>query len=511
MKSSKKELTTIRALLPVIVLFLLIIFGVLIIPQILAETKEITDASGVKQIIKEPGPEMPLEVAFIIASIVSVINLFDMRFTWEEIQDSIIKKVTQLIPAALILFSIGLLVGSWVFSGTIPMLIYYGSNLISPNYIYIVAFIVPSIFSLFTGTSWASAGTIGVVIIGIAGAIDANLAITAGAIVGGSYFGDKMSPLSDTTNIASLATGVPLMEHIRSMINTTGPSFILAGLTYTVIGLVANNRAPAGVPDAVENLQSGLKQLFNFDNIFLIIILSLPIIIVLYGAFGRKPTVPTLLASSIIASILGVFIHGFDYNSMLTSLNSGFNTAEFFPNRDVDKDIEELLDRGGLYSMVEPVIISIMVFIFVGTLDTVNTISFLVGKGFNWIKTRPQAIISSLFATGLTNALTSNQFATSYIIAEAFQEKYSKLKIPKKVLSRSLEDYGTMLESLLPWTTTGVFMFGALGISPIEYAGFQFVSLFGFVIAIILAVTGIGCFYNEKEEISSKGEKKNYE
>lgn len=343
----KKELTTFRALLPILILFLLIIFGVLVIPQIFSETKEITDASGMSQTIKEPGPEMPLEVAFIIASVVSVINLFDMRYSWEEVQKSIVKKVTQLIPAALILFSIGLLVGSWVFSGTIPMLIYYGSNLISPNYIYIVAFIVPAIFSLFTGTSWASAGTIGVVIIGIAGAIDANLAITAGAIVGGSYFGDKMSPLSDTTNIASLATGVPLMDHIRSMVNTTGPAFILAGLTYTIIGLVANNNAPAGVPDAVENLQNGLKQLFNFDHLFLIIILSLPIIIVLYGAFGRKPTVPTLLASTILASLLGVLVHGFDYNSMLTSLNSGFDTAEFFPNMDVDEDVEELLIEGG--------------------------------------------------------------------------------------------------------------------------------------------------------------------
>lgn len=389
-----------------------------------------------------------------------------------------------------------------MFAGTIPMLIYYGVDLINPNYMYVVAFLVPSIFSVFTGTSWGSAGTIGVVIMGIATAIDANLAIVAAAVIGGAYFGDKMSPLSDTTNIAALAAGVPLMEHIRSMVNTTAPAYILAAITYMIIGFTSSVDTSAAQLSEVATLKEGLAALFHFDQWWQIVLIIVPVLVVLYGSFTKKPTAPTLIASSIVAGVIGLFVQGFSAEHVFLALNSGFDTAVIFPDLDIDGNVTELLNRGGLYSMDSAVIIAIMVFIFVGTLDCINAIPNVINKGFRWIKNRPQAIVSSLFATALTNGLTSNQMATSFIVAEAFGPIYKKFKIPKKVLSRSIEDYGTMLESLLPWTATGVFMFGALGVSPLEYWNYQFVSLYGFVIAIILAVTGIGCFYkeNNKEE-----------
>src|SRR5699024_6227030 len=501
-----KEVPLYRSLIPIISLFLLIVVGVILLPQLNATTVEITDVAGNVKEVKEPGDGMPLEIVFLLATVVSVINLFTMGFKWDDIQEKVVDKVIKLIPAAMILFSIGVIIGAWVFSGTIPMLIYYGVDLINPNYIYLIAFIVPSIFSLLTGTSWGSAGTIGVVLMGIAAAIDANLAIVAGAIVGGAYFGDKMSPLSDTTNVAALAADVPLMEHIRSMINTTGPAYILAAITYAIIGLSIKVENIDVRLDEITVLKEEFQTLFNFDSILLVIIILLPVAIVLIGSFGKKPTVPTLILSALVASIVGLFVHGFTYNDMLAALNSGFDVSGVFPNLEVSDNVAEILNRGGLYSMVEPVIISILVFIYVGTLDCIDAIPNLINKSFSWIKSRPQAIISSLFATGLTNGLTSNQFATSYIIAEAFRPIYSKFKIPKKVLSSSIEDYGIMIENLLPWTTTGVFMFGALGVSAFEYWMFQFVSLYGFVIAIILALTGIGCFYKEVDKKSKEKE-----
>src|SRR5699024_4685466 len=182
-----------------------------------------------------------------------------------------------------ILFSIGVIIGAWVFSGTIPMLIYYGVDLINPNYIYLIAFIVPSIFSILTGTSWGSAGTIGVVLMGIAAAIDANLAIVAGAVVGGAYFGDKMSPLSDTTNIASLAAEVPLMDHIRSMINTTGPAYILAAITYAIIGFATTIKTSSQEQlNDVATLKNDFIKLFNFYIIVLIIVILIFVLLFLY-------------------------------------------------------------------------------------------------------------------------------------------------------------------------------------------------------------------------------------
>ena len=161
-----------------------------------------------------------------------------MGFSWGKIQDAVISKISKGFPAILILFAIGIIIGSWIVSGTMPMLVYWGIKIIDPDYIYILAFIIPIVFSLLTGTSWGSVGTIGVVIIGVATTIEADLGITAGAIIGGAYFGDKLSPLSDTTNIAAIATEVDLYDHIRSMMNTTLPSALIAGVVFFIMGFV---------------------------------------------------------------------------------------------------------------------------------------------------------------------------------------------------------------------------------------------------------------------------------
>jgi hypothetical protein len=209
-----------HALLPVLFLVALIVYGLILRPH----------AYGL--------PPIPLEVLFILASVFAVSELFWLGFTWPEIQNSIVARLSRALPAFFILFAIGILISSWIVSGTIPMLVYYGIGIISPSYLYVLAFLVPVVFSSLTGTSWGSAGTIGVVIIGIAGAFDAHLGITAGAIIGGAYFGDKMSPLSDTTNLAALATDVDLFDHIRSMTVTTVPSAILAATGFFILGFV---------------------------------------------------------------------------------------------------------------------------------------------------------------------------------------------------------------------------------------------------------------------------------
>ncbi len=509
MYKKTKEATFFRCALPVLALAIIIIFGVIILPQLTKTTSEFTNALGETITLTNPGDGIPLEFVFIFATIVSILNLFAMGYTWGEIQDSIVKKVTQLIPAALILLSIGVVVSSWIFSGTIPMLITYGVDLINPKYLYLVALIVPSIFSILTGTSWGSAGTIGVVIMGIAVAVNANLAIVAGAIVAGSYFGDKMSPLSDTTNIAALAADVPLMSHVRSMLNTTGPAYILAVITYGVMGFsISSTSAAQATLDSTIALKAELHSLFQFDNPAVALVLLLPIAIVIYGSATKKPTVPTLISSAIVAVTIGMIFQGFSFNNTMAALNTGFSTGAIFPGVEVSANVMRILNRGGLYSMVGPVIISIMVFIFVGTLDVINAIPTLVNRGFAFAKTRPQVIISSQISTAVTNALTSNQFATSYIIAEAFKPKYIEKKIPTKVLSRTIEDFGTMIESMLPWTTTGIYMYGALGISAAEYFKYQYVSLYGFIVAIILAITGIGCFYKEADGTKGNGSAK---
>ena len=218
--SSKSNLSFLVKILPVLFLGFLIFYGMVLRPKIYDQ------------------PPFPLEVVFMIAAVFAIGQLLFLGFKWEAIQESIILKLSRGFPAILILFSIGVIIGTWMVSGTIPMLIYYGINLINPNYIYLLAFLIPIVFSLLTGTSWGSIGTIGVVIIGVSSVINANLGITAGAIVGGAFFGDKLSPLSDTTNLAAMATEVDLYEHINSMMVTTFPSALFAACIYFLLGFI---------------------------------------------------------------------------------------------------------------------------------------------------------------------------------------------------------------------------------------------------------------------------------
>lgn len=470
----KEKITFKNSMVPVLGLLVVLVYGLIIQPKILKMN------------------EMSLEMIFLLASAIGTANLFYLKFSWDEIQESMVKKLNQGLPAMMILFSIGVVIGAWIVCGAIPMLIYYGIKIINPSYIYIVAFVVPIIFSTLTGTSWGSVGTIGIVIIGIAEVIGADLSIVAGAIVGGAYFGDKMSPLSDTTNIAALAANVDLYDHIRSMMNTTFPAAILAAISYGIIGIfnspVSSNIDLQMISETLEALRTS----FNFN-----IILLLPTLIVLYGSLTKKPTVPTLISSSIISILLAVIFQNFNLGDIIHVLHSGFNVEMITWGKDLPDNVIRILNRGGLYSMASPVIVTFIVFIYIGTLDRINALPIIVDHIFKFVKTRSVAILSALGATAITNAMTSNQFATSFIVAEAFKPKFDQLKIPRKVLSRSLEDTGTMIESMLPWTTTGLFMAATLGVPVMAYNRWQFLTIFNIIVAIVLAITGKGCFYKE--------------
>ncbi len=474
-KPSKSRVTFLQSLLPVAFLFIVIIYGLIVRPVFFNEE------------------QLPLEIVFLTASVFAISQLRILGFAWEEIQESIINKLKKALPTLFILFSIGLIIGSWIVSGTIPMLVYYGIKIIDTDYIYVLAFLIPVIFSTVTGTSWGSIGTIGVVIMGIAITVNAHLGITAGAIIGGAYFGDKMSPLSDTTNIAALAVEVKLYDHIRSMTYTTFPSAIIAMVAFFALGFIYPANKIGGTTPQVEATLGSIATIFNFSW-FLIV----PPAIILYGSIRKKATVPVLLTSTIIAVALAFIYQNFTFYDVVYSIYKGFNTKMAFWVSDVPENINQLFNRGGLYELSEPIIISILVFVYIGTIDKIDAMTTIVGRAFRFAKKRSTVIISSLLSAGITNAMTSNQYATSFVVGDAFMKKYDTLKIPRKVLSRSLEDYGTMIESLVPWTTTTVFITATLGIPHAEYWHWQLLSLTNIVVAPLLAVLGIGCFYKKR-------------
>ncbi|MGB2500747.1 MAG: Na+/H+ antiporter NhaC [Mariniblastus sp.] len=470
--AAPSETPFLQALSPFLLLAFLIIYGLIIRPLTLQL------------------PPLPLELIFILSASGLVTQLLLTGHHWQDIQASIVKKFQCAIPAFMILFCIGLIIASWIISGTIPMLVYWGLKLINPNYLYLIAFAAPVIFSTLTGTSWGSVGTIGVVLIGIASALDANLGITAGAIIGGAYFGDKLSPLSDTTNLAALAAEVDLHSHIRSMLWTTLPSAFVAAAIYYAMGIYYPPKMQAVGFGEVQSLLDQISSIFNFSWLILA-----PAMLVLAGSIFRLPTVPILIASVISASIVAILFQPFTLTDVITTLHQGFNLENLIPNAQHTSEITGLLNRGGLYALNEPIIIAFMVFIFIGATDKIDAMPTVVNRLMKVVKSPRGTVLASLFATGITNAMTSNQFATSFIVGDAFKSKYDQQKVPRKVLSRSLEDTGTMLESLVPWHTSAIYMVVTLGVPLSEYWHWQCLSLCNILVAAILAITGIGCFY----------------
>lgn len=487
-----QETPFLQALLPILVLAGLVLYGLVIRPLFLTELPSIPPDEWDGRPV--PMSPIPLELIFILAAAYTVIQLLVTGHSWKDIQESIVSKFQKAIPAFMILFCIGLVIGSWIVCGTVPMLVYWGLKVIQPEYLYILAFIAPIIFSTLTGTSWGSVGTIGVVLIGIAGALQANLGITAGAIIGGAYFGDKLSPLSDTTNLAALAAEVDLYEHIRSMMWTTVPSALIAGGIYFWMGSVYPPEIQGNELASLEPFLNGLSSIFNFSWALL-----LPAVVVLAGSLFRLPSVPVLIASVLLACGLALGLQNFSSTDVFAILHKGFDTKFVTWVPDIPDEISEFLNRGGLYALSEPIIIAFMVFIFIGALDRIRALPTVVGRLTQAVRTQTGTVLMALGATALSNALTSNQFATSFIVGDAFKSKFDQEGVPRRVLSRSLEDTGTMLESVVPWHPSAIFMVTTLGVSVSEYWCWQLLSLTNFAMAILLAVTGIGCFYAKRK------------
>ncbi len=471
---ARKPVQFIHALLPIAFLSVVILYGLIARPLFLNQEA------------------LSLEMVFVLASFFSVSHLFYLGLPWETIQDSIVRKISSALPAFFILFAIGIIISSWMICGTIPMLVYYGLELVDPRYLYFVAFLIPVVFSSLTGTSWGSVGTVGVVLIGMASALEANLGITAGAIIGGAYFGDKLSPLSDTTNLAALAANVDLFDHIRSMTVTTIPSAILASVGYLILGFTHPPALQSTELDTLTPFRDSLTSIFQFNLLLLI-----PPAIVLIGSIRKKATIPTLLTSVLSAFVLALIFQRFTLADVSNALSNGFDTAMAPWATDLPEQTIALVNRGGLYSMSQAIFVAFLVFVFIGSIDTIDAMPTVVSRVCSFAKTRAATIVSALAATGLTNALTSNQYATSFIVGDAFKSRFDQLRVPRKVLSRSLEDYGTMIESIVPWTSTAVFMVATLGVPWAEYWNWQLLSLINLFIAPMFALTGKGCFYHE--------------
>ncbi|WP_227001861.1 Na+/H+ antiporter NhaC [Virgibacillus necropolis] len=434
--------------------------------------------------------DLPPEPIIIVSTIIAGIIALYLGYSFEDIMGSVSEKIGKTMPAILILITVGFMIGAWMIGGTIPMLIYYGLKIINPEYLFLIAFLVTAIVAIFTGTSWGAAGSIGVAFMGVAIGMDTNLAAVAGAVVSGAYFGDKLSPLSDTTNLAALSTGVDLYDHIKHMLYTTLPSFFIAGIVYLIAGFIITG-SEGTIPDKVFTIMDTLDQIFSWNLLYL-----LPLVIVLYGAIRRKPTIPVMLLASFIAMANGMVFENFSLNQVVMATLNGFDISMInkasFDASSVIKDIPTLLNRGGMISMMNTLLIAICAIAFAGTMMVSNSLNVIIQSLLKVVKGTGSLIVTTIVTCLTTIGVTSNGQISILIPGEALKDAYVKRGLHPKNLSRTIEDSVTIIEPILPWTAAGAYMAGTLGVPTLSYLPWAILCYTGILFATIWGFTGFG-------------------
>ena len=416
---------------------------------------------------------------------------------WDAVQRSAGEKLAAVLPVVLILLAIGMLIGTWVLSGTIPLLVTWGIRLVEPGSFVLTAFLVTAVMSLATGTSWGSAGTLGVALVGAAAALGAPLAATAGAVVSGAYLGDKMSPLSDSTNICALGAGADLYAHIRHMLYTAVPSLVLALAVYAVAG--GGAAAPAGavaaLPPAAARLLGEIGAVFRLDGWAL-----LPLVLVVTGVLLKRPPALVLAASALLAAALGVAVQGFGVEQGVAAAIRGFD-ATMALDRIADpagpSDLfVRLVGRGGLYSMANTLIVIVCAFLLAAGLDVSGALDRILQALLAGVRSVCGLIAATMAAGAVLISLTSHGGVTALVVGGMFQPAFRERRLAPENLSRSLEDSVTIVEPLLPWTVSAIFMATTLGVPTIEYLPWAVFCyggpFFSLLYAAAFARTGIG-------------------
>lgn len=421
-----------------------------------------------------------------------------LGYNYQEMEKGVTDNFTASLPVIYILVAVGIVIGTWMYSGTVPYLIYLGLKLISPQLFLVTAFLITAIVSTATGTAWGSVATAGLALIGIATEMGIPLGMAAGAIISGGVFGDKMSPLSDTTNLAPMICGVDLFDHIRHMFWTTIPASCVGLVVWFIVGqsfhLDAANSA------SIATLSANLSAVFNWN-----ILLLLPAVIVIVGAMMRKPTVPLMLLSSVVAIALGMFFHGFSFAGGVSSCVGGFKTAMVTAAGAQDAiaqaNVIKLLNRGGISSMMNIVNTIICAYAFAGVVERIGCLQVILDSVSGKLDCRWKLIGATVLVGVMLTFTTGVASVPIIMIGFLLKEAYTNMGLHGVNLSRTLEDSGTMLLPFVPWGASGIYYMDLLGVSVGQYAIWAIPCYLCVVFAMIWATTGKGIRYlNEADK-----------
>lgn len=413
-------------------------------------------------------PHLPMLLGCFAAGIAALLS----GSRWEDVERGIVRGISQSLVSLVILMLIGILIGVWIGSGVVPVMIRQGLAILTPRYFLVSTMFLCSVVSMALG-SWGTAGTVGLALMGVAHAMGISPAVAAGAIISGSYFGDKASPLSDTTNLASAVTDVDIFTNVRHMFPVAISVYLIAGVLYTIVGLGygGDGAGAGGVANLIANLDAAFgSSMLNF----------LPLIVLIACILLKIPSIPSIALGILTAAALGMLVQGTSAAELFEYGFSGYvsNTG--------DEMTDALLTAGGLEAMMFSVSLIICAMMFGGIMEECGLMTALMAPVFRLIGRRNagasqvnkvKIVGATLASCALVNLLLPEQYVAISLPGRMFAAEYDKNGIPRKELTRAINAGGSATSALVPWNTCGVFMTGVLGVSTYAYAPWAFLNL----------------------------------
>ena len=417
----------------------------------------------------EESPHIPMLIGVLIASLVAL----KIGYSWKFIENSMIKGISQAMQSIIILAIIGVLIGVWILAGVVPTMIYYGLMILKPSIFLVATVLITSITSLATGTSWGTAGTMGIALMGIASGLGIPAPITAGAVLSGAYFGDKMSPLSDTTNLAPAMAGTDVFTHIKAMVKPTIITYVLTLLIFGFLSL--KYRGSSADLSSVTMITEGLKNNFNISPVLLLA----PLIVILSIA-KKVPAVPGISLGIIAAAIMGPLYQKVTFGDILSCALNGFVSETGI------ESVDKLLTTGGLNNMMSSISLTIIAMMFGGIAEETGILEAIVKKFLGKVKSTVGLVTATILTCFFTNATMPEQYISIVVPGRMFKNEYRDRNLDPKLLSSTLEAGGTVTSAMVPWNTCGAYMTSVLGVSTVHYLPFLFFNLLMPLVQIIV-------------------------
>lgn len=425
-------------------------------------------------VVFEQDPHVPMVIGTAFAACMAL----RLGYKWKDIETAMYDGIYNALQACIILIIIGMLIGVWLVSGVVPTMIYYGLMVMSPGIFLVATLIICSITSLATGTSWGTAGTIGIALMGVAVGLGIPAPIAAGAILSGAYFGDKMSPLSDTTNLAPAMAGTDVFTHAKFMIKSTLPVYMITIVVFLIIGLrFGGSNADMS---SIELIKSGITDSFNISPILLLP----PIMVIIFVAL-KMPAVPGIFLGIILGGILGIFTQGASLGDLLSCGFSGFVSETG------SEAIDELLTAGGIEGMLFSVSLTIIAMTFGGVMEKTGQLEVIVSKLITLAKGTASLVTMTVITCFASNITMPEQYISIVVPGRMYASTYRKRGLHPKMLSNALESGGTTTGALVPWNTCGAFMTTTLGVATIEYLPYAVFNYLMPLACIIMTFLGL--------------------